>query len=90
MAKTKFQYEIIQLVKALREEKGLTQDDIADALKVSRGYIGQVESPNYPSRYTVDQLNSLALFFKCSPKDFLPVNPIKKNVPIKVKKRSGI
>lgn len=86
MAKTKFQYEIIQLVKALREEKGFTQDDIADALKVSRGYIGQIESPNFPSRYTVDQLNTLALFFKCSPKEFMPDSPIKRNIPIKVKK----
>jgi len=88
MAKTKFQYEIIQLVKAVREDKGFAQDDIADALKVTRGYIGQIESPNSPSRYTVDQLNSLALFFKCSPKDFIPEIPIKNNIPIKAKKKA--
>ena len=87
MSKTKFQYEVIQLVKAKRESKDLTQDDIADALKVSRGYIGQIESSNSSSRYTMDQLNSLALFFKCSPKDFIPEVPIKNNIPIKVKKK---
>jgi transcriptional regulator with XRE-family HTH domain len=87
MSKTKFQYEIIQLVKAIRESKSFTQDDIADALKVSRGFIGQIESPNSSSRYTIDQLNSLALFFKCSPKDFLPEAAIKNNTQIKVKKK---
>jgi transcriptional regulator with XRE-family HTH domain len=87
MSKTKFQYEIIQLVKAIRESKNLTQDDIADALKVTRGFIGQIESSNSPSRYTMDQLNSLALFFKCSPKDFIPETPIKNNIPIKAKKK---
>lgn len=89
MAKTKFQYEIIQLVKTIREKRGFTQDDIADVLKVTRGYIGQVESPNFSSRYTIDQLNSLALFFQCSPKEFMPDSPIKNNTPIKTKKSSG-
>lgn len=87
MAKTKFQYEVIQLVRAIREAKDFTQDDIADALKVTRGFIGQIESVNSPSRYTLDQLNSLALFLKCSPKEFMPGTPIKNNVPIKEKKK---
>jgi transcriptional regulator with XRE-family HTH domain len=86
MAKSKFQYEIIQQVRAVRETKGYTQDDIADALKVTRGYIGQIESINSQSRYTLDQLNSLALFLKCSPKDFMPETPIKNNTAIKAKK----
>lgn len=86
MAKSKFQYEIIQQVRAVRETKGYTQDDIADALKVTRGYIGQIESINSQSRYTLDQLNSLALFLKCSPKDFMPEIPIKNNIPIRAKK----
>jgi len=87
MAKSKFQYEVIQQVKAIREAKGFTQDDVADALKVTRGYIGQIESINSQSRYTLDQLNSLALALKCSPKDFIPGTPIKNNGPIKLIKK---
>jgi transcriptional regulator with XRE-family HTH domain len=87
MAKSKFQYEIIQQVRSIRETKGFTQDDIADALKVTRGYIGQIESINSQSRYTLDQLNSLALVLKCSPKDFIPEIPVKNNSPIKLKKK---
>jgi len=88
MAKTKFQYAIILLVKAIREDKGLTQADIADHLKVTAGYIGQIESIKSPSRYTQDQLNSLAIFLNCSPKDFMPETPIKDNSPIKLTKLS--
>lgn len=88
MAKTIFQYEIILLVKAKREALELTQDDIADALDVSRGYIGQVESPNHPSRYTLDQLNTLAILMKCSPREFIPQTAINKNYTIRVKKGS--
>lgn len=87
MSKSKFQYEVIQQVRAIRETKGFTQDDIADALKVTRGYIGQIESINSQSRYTLDQLNSLALVLKCSPKDFIPGTPIKNNTPVKPKKK---
>ncbi len=79
MAKTKFQYQVIQLVKTKRESLGLTQEDLAYALNVSRGYIGQIESINSSSRYTLDQLNTLAIFMKCSPKDFIPDDPIKYN-----------
>ncbi|MGN6196932.1 MAG: helix-turn-helix domain-containing protein [Ginsengibacter sp.] len=88
MAKSKFQYEIILLVKAKREDKGFSQADIADHLKVTPGYIGQVESIKSSSRYSQDQLNSLAIFLNCSPKDFMPATPIKDNGPIKLTKSS--
>ncbi len=88
MAKTKFQYEIVQLVRTQRERLGFTQDDIAECLNVTRGYIGQVESPNFASRYTFDQLNALAILMKCSPKDFIPLTPIENNSPIRTKKKS--
>ena len=77
--KTKFQLEVINLVKEIRTQKNLSQDDIAFFLNVSRGYIGQIESVNSPSKYTLDQLNKLALDMKCSPKDFMPLNPTLKN-----------
>lgn len=88
MAKTKFQYEVILLVKAKRETLGFTQDDIAEALNVTRGYIGQIESPNTSSRYTLDQLNTLAILMKCSPKDFIPLLTIKNNTTIRTNNKS--
>ena len=55
---------------------GLGQEHIALHLDVSTGYIGHVESPNYKAKYTTAQINELAKFFKCSPKDFMPEKPL--------------
>jgi transcriptional regulator with XRE-family HTH domain len=70
--KSKFEMAVVEKVKAMREEKNLTQDDIAAMLDFTRGFIGQIESPNSASKYNLDHLNRLALEFGCSPKDFIP------------------
>jgi DNA-binding XRE family transcriptional regulator len=74
--KSKFEIAVIDKVKQLRMEKNLTQDDLAAILNSSRGFIGQVESPNSPSKYNLNHLNKLALELGCSPKTFLPEKPI--------------
>lgn len=63
---------VIDKVTEMRHKKNLSQDDIAAILDVSRGFIGQVESPNNPSTYNLNHLNRLAYEFGCSPQDFLP------------------
>jgi transcriptional regulator with XRE-family HTH domain len=75
--KSKFEVAIIDKVREIRQLKGLTQDDLAIFLNVSRGFIGQVESPNSASKYKLDHLNILAREMECSPKDFLPERPVK-------------
>jgi transcriptional regulator with XRE-family HTH domain len=75
--KTKFEIAVIDLVKEMRIKKHYTQDDIALFLNSTRGFIGQIESPNSNSKYNLDHLNQLALEMGCSPKDFIPEKPIK-------------
>jgi len=75
--KSQFELAVIDEVKRVRTEKGYTPDDLAMFLNVSRGFIGQVESPNFDSAYNLDHLNQLAIEMGCSPKDFMPKNPIK-------------
>lgn len=70
--KSKFEIAIVDNVKAVRTKKGFTQDDIAAFLNVTRGFIGQIESPNSASKYNFDHLNALAREMNCSPKDFMP------------------
>lgn len=70
--KTKIDLYVIEQVKKKREEKNLTQADLAFELGVSIGFIGQVESPKYPAHYNLKHLNLLAKILKCSPQDFLP------------------
>ena len=85
--KSKFDLAVIGLVKAMREEKKLSQDHLAEYLDVTRGYIGQVESPKERAKYNLNQLNRLAYEMKCSPRDFLPAVPFFENVPSGRKKQ---
>jgi transcriptional regulator with XRE-family HTH domain len=70
--KSKFELEIVDLVRQKRRENKLTQENIATILNVTPGYIGQIESKNEPSMYTHDQLNVLAMEMECSPREFYP------------------
>jgi transcriptional regulator with XRE-family HTH domain len=70
--KSKFDQAVIDMVKAKREAENLSQDALAEYLDVTRGYIGQVESPHARTKYNLNQLNRLAYEMKCSPKDFIP------------------
>lgn len=72
--KTKIEQFVIDKVKEIRIQKGFSQDDIALFLDTSRGFIGQVESPNHSSKYNLNHINKLAIKLNCSPKDFLPEN----------------
>ena len=74
--KTKIDHYAIERVKAKRLELGMSQADLAYALDMSVGFIGKVESPNYPSHYNLKHLNDIAKILKCSPQDFLPKKPL--------------
>ncbi|MCB0775935.1 MAG: helix-turn-helix transcriptional regulator [Chitinophagaceae bacterium] len=87
-SKTKFEQFVINKVREKRLENNLSQDDLALMLDLSRGYIGQVESPNHPAKYNMNHINHLAKEFKCSPKDFFPDKPTIENLK-KRKIRAG-
>lgn len=66
---------VIKRVKELREQANVSQSELAVKLDVSNGFIGQVESSNYPAKYNLNHINKLAKIFACSPKDLLPEQP---------------
>jgi len=74
--KTNIEQYIINKIKEIRISKGFSQEDIASALNTTRGFVGQIESPNYSAKYNLNHLNILARELKCSPKDFLPEKPV--------------
>jgi transcriptional regulator with XRE-family HTH domain len=74
--KHKVDWFIVNRVRAMRVELGLTQTDIAVQLNLSVGFIGHVESPKFPAKYNTLHLNELAKLFKCSPRDFMPEKPL--------------
>ncbi|MFI5195468.1 MAG: helix-turn-helix domain-containing protein, partial [Chitinophagales bacterium] len=76
VGKTKFEIAVIEKVTEMRRQKGFSQEYIAAILNTTKGFIGQVESQNHPSKYNLNHLNKLAYEMGCSPKEFMPNDPI--------------
>jgi transcriptional regulator with XRE-family HTH domain len=74
--KSKVDLYIVEQVKRMRIVADLQQDDIADYLNVSPGFISHIESPYQRAKYNTGHLNELAKLLKCSPKDFWPEKPL--------------
>jgi len=74
--KSKIDQFVINKVREMRTEKGISQADLASELSMSVGFIGKVESMKYPSHYNLKHLNQLAKILGCSPQDFLPKKPL--------------
>jgi len=63
---------VINKVKEKRKEFNISQRGVADILNCSAGFIGEVESERFVSKYSIHQLYLLAKEFECSPADFFP------------------
>ncbi|QEC77390.1 helix-turn-helix domain-containing protein [Mucilaginibacter ginsenosidivorax] len=74
--KSEIDLYVIGEIKRLRTARGISQARLGAMLDLSDAFIGQIESPRHVSKYSLDQLNSLAVIFGCSPRDFLPERPI--------------
>lgn len=68
---------VIDTVRRMRLEKKVSQKELAYSLNLSIGFIGDVESSKSRAKYNLSHINKLAEYFECSPKDFLPENPLK-------------
>ncbi len=64
--------KIITKIKELRIDSGMSQLDLAVALNVSKGFIGNVESSKYTAHYSMDQILALAKIFRCTTHDIVP------------------
>ena len=67
---------VVDVVRTKRIEKGWSQKELAYQLDVSIGFIGDIENPKYRAKYNLNHINELAKIFDCSPKDFLPKEPL--------------
>lgn len=50
-----------------RKLKGMTQEQLADALDMNTGYIGQVEAPNMNKAISLDTLFDIAVILEIPP-----------------------
>ncbi|PTQ97845.1 helix-turn-helix protein [Mucilaginibacter yixingensis] len=74
--KTDLDLFIVQRVKEMRAQKKWSQAVIASKLEISNGFFAQIENPKHRAKYNIAHLNKLAKIFNCSPRDFLPEQPM--------------
>jgi transcriptional regulator with XRE-family HTH domain len=63
---------VINKIREKRKECGVSQRGLAAILECSVGFVGQVESEKYVTKYSIHQLYLIAQEFECSPADFFP------------------
>lgn len=74
--KSAIDWYIVNRVREIRTEKGISQAEVAYHLDLSVGFIGHIESSNFRAKYNTIHLNALAKLFNCSPRDFWPEKPL--------------
>lgn len=67
---------IIDAIRKERKRQGVSQSMLAFGIGVSKGFIGQAESPKCNIKYSPNHINEIAKFLGCSPRDFLPEKPL--------------
>lgn len=55
--KSDYQNAIVNKIRQLRQDKGLSQFQIATMLGISTGQLGNIETPSRPHKYTLAQLS---------------------------------
>jgi DNA-binding XRE family transcriptional regulator len=59
MDKLEYQDKIIQTIKKLRIDKGISQAKMSEILGISRGQVGNIENPRYTHKYTLKQIDTI-------------------------------
>lgn len=54
--KTEYQQKVINTIKGIREDKGMTQLAFAKLLGISPGQMGNIDSYKQPHKYTIKQI----------------------------------
>ena len=67
---------VIEKVRQLRNQKNISQAELAFSIGVSVGFIGKVESLKSNTKYNLNHLNSVAKAFNISPQELLPIQAI--------------
>lgn len=67
---------VIEKVRQLRNQKNISQAELAFSIGVSVGFIGKVESLKYNTKYNLNHLNSIAKALNISPQELLPIQAI--------------
>jgi transcriptional regulator with XRE-family HTH domain len=67
---------VIDQIKRRRVARQLSKAGLAKLVGISASYIGRVENPATPDRYSLQRINDLARALDCSVHDLLPETTI--------------
>ena len=67
---------VIDAVRKKRRAEHVSQATLSAWIDVCRSFVGQVESPKCDVKYSLTHLNAIAKNLGCSPRDFLPEEPL--------------
>ena len=73
--KTSVDLYVIDAVRREPKAQKVSQAMLSYGIGVSRGFVGQVESPKFETKYNIQHINEIAKFLGCSPRKFLPEEP---------------
>lgn len=73
---TNIEKYIIEKIKSMRKEYGLSQLELSQKLEMNDSFISHVEATSKRAKYNINHLNKIAEIFNCSPKDFWPDKPL--------------
>lgn len=74
--KTPVDKYVIDAIRKERMAQKVSQAMLAYGIGVSKSFIGMAESPKYEIKYNIIHINEIAKFLGCSPRQFLPEEPI--------------
>lgn len=67
---------VIDAVRKKRRAQRVSQATLGCWIEVSRSFIARIESPKCDDKYNLNHLNKIAEYLHCSPRDFLPEQPL--------------
>lgn len=70
--RTYIEQYVVDQVRKLRNEKGMSQREFADIINLSAGYVGDIEAGRKGAKYNLNHIYEISKVFKISPRLFLP------------------
>lgn len=69
----------IDIARKLRHKNKLSMREFGRIMGVSSSFVGNVENPNYRSKYNLKHIDLLSFHFDISPKEFVSPVPLMDN-----------
>jgi transcriptional regulator with XRE-family HTH domain len=70
--KSEIEQYVVQKVKDLRLENGISQAKLAHLIDISVGFVGNVENPRHIAKWNINHLNSISKALDIPFREFFP------------------